>query len=327
MPKGVDSVLQMKAQTGRGVPATLAPTDYAIPFLSESLQARPTIYQSEALRAQAVRDRRLARLGTLDVGGSLEIEATNRGLDLILPFIFADMTVDPALVGPNFRKTYRPTIVETPYVTVGVSDGQTTRQFTDCKVGSFALNGSINQLARFSLEVAGIEAGVSGVPLAGTIPAVEYGLYFEHAIVRLGRAGMTLEEIPVSTFDVTFNRQLNTNRYRMGSRFRRDVNGQRFEVTGSFSTDANPLTDRQALYNAVLNAEWMELEIAFTDPTNSVTVGAGSVPSSFIVDIPYALLEWPGHNISGPDYIEGSVSFSAFAEGADLPRIIHTYRL
>lgn len=329
MPKGVDAVLQMKAQAGKGSPATLGPTDYAIPFVSESLQARPTIYQSEALRAQAVRDRRLARLGTLDVGGSVEIEATNKGLDLILPLVFADVTTDAGYTAPNYKKTYKPSLIETPYVTVGVSDGQTTRLFTDCKVGSFSLSGSINQLARFSLEIAGIQAEANGTPLAGNIPALEYGLYFEHAVVRLGKAGQTLEEIPVTSFNIGFNRQLNTNRYRMGSRFRRDINGQRFDITGSFTTEANPLTDKQALYNAVLNADWMALDITFTDPTNQVTVGAGPAtePSKFIVSIPYALLEWPGHNISGPDYIEGGVNFTAFAEGATAPSIVHVYKL
>ena len=327
MPKGVDAVLQMKQQTGKGVAATFSAADYAIPFVSESLQARPTVYQSEALRAQAVRDRRLARLGTLDVGGSVEIEATNKGLDLILPLVFADVTSDPAYTAPNYKKTYKPTLIEPPYVTVGISDGETTRLFTDCKVGSFSLSGSINQLARFSLEIAGIQASVNGTPLAGSIPTVEYGLYFEHAKVKLGKAGQTLEEIPVSTFNIGFNRNLNTNRYQMGSRFRRDINGQRFDITGSFSTDANPLTDKQALYKAVLDAEWMELEVSFTDPTNQVTGGTGSEPSSFTIKVPYALLEWPGHNISGPDYIEGSVNFTAFAEGATAPSIIHVYKL
>ncbi|WP_164703595.1 hypothetical protein, partial [Escherichia coli] len=82
----------LKQQTAQGTPATLSASDYALPIRSESLQARPTIYGSEALRKQAMRDRKLARLGTLDVSGSLEVEATNHGLHIILPLVFGQVS-------------------------------------------------------------------------------------------------------------------------------------------------------------------------------------------------------------------------------------------
>ena len=65
-------------------------SEIALPLLSESMQAKPTIYSSEALRNRPMRSRKLARLGTLDVSGGIELEATNHMLHQVLPLVFAD---------------------------------------------------------------------------------------------------------------------------------------------------------------------------------------------------------------------------------------------
>jgi len=324
MPKGVDSVLVVKTQTGKGTPATFAGTDYPIPFLSENMQARPTIYQSEALRARPVRDRRLARLGTMDVSGSIELEPTNQGLHELLPMFFPDVSAN-ANIAPDYDYTYTPGLTETDYLTVGVSDGEVTRVFTDCRMGSMSISANINQLARMSIDVTGIDASTNTTPLGSTLPTLEYGLYFEQADVVIGASGGATESIPVQSFNMNFNKNLDGNRYQLGSRYRRDVPSNRWDITGSVTVDANPLTDKEALYSAVLNAEWMQFVMTFTDPTNQLSDNTTS--STFTISVPYALLEWPQHNVSGPDYIQGGVNFTAFAEDAVMPTLQHVYQL
>ncbi|AYJ74765.1 major capsid protein [Thermus phage phiFa] len=340
MARGIDSIVVLKRQTAQGTPATLSTSDYALPIRSESLQARPTVYGSEALRKQALRDRKLARLGTLDVGGSLEVEATNHGLDIILPLVFGQVTTldqvgaDTGVTwsGTNYGKKYQLSTADLPYATVAVYDGEVRRLFTDMKVSRLGLRAEINQLAMLTLDLVGIQASVDGTPVTATVPSTEYGLYFEHADVLIGDAGGNLTSIPVRSFSLDINTNPNTDRYRLGSRFRRAVPTGRFDITGSIEVDANSFPgDPQKFYTAVLNGQFLQLRLVFSDPTNQVTYTAGGTPkttdSQFIVDIPFALIEWPNHNINGPDIITGAVNFTAYADGDTAVSVTHIYKL
>ena len=340
MARGIDSVVVLKPQTAQGTPATLSASDYALPIRSESLQARPTIYGSEALRKQAMRDRKLARLGTLDVGGSLEVEATNHGLHIILPLVFGQVSnvttvgSDTGVTwsGNNYGKLYQLSTADLPYATVAVYDGEVRRLFTDMKVSRLSLRADINQLALLSLDLVGIQASVDGTAVVATVPATEYGLYFEHADVLIGDAGGKLTSVPVRSFSLDINTNPNTDRYRLGSRFRRAVPTGRFDITGSIDLDANSFPGNpQKFYNAVLNGQFLQLRLVFSDPTNTVSYTAGSATkttnSQFIVDIPFALIEWPNHNINGPDIITGTVNFTAYADGNTAVSVTHIYKL
>lgn len=340
MARGIDSIAVLKQQTAQGTPATLSASDYALPIRSESLQARPTIYGSEALRKQAMRDRKLARLGTLDVGGSLEVEATNHGLNLILPLVFGQVSTlsqvdsDTGVTwsGTNYGMKYQLSTADLPYATVAVYDGEVRRLFTDMKVSSLGLRAEINQLAMLTLDLVGIQASVDGTPVTATVPATEYGLYFEHADVLIGDAGGSLTSIPVRSFSLDINTNPNTDRYRLGSRFRRAVPTGRFDITGNIEVDANSFPgDPQKFYTAVLNGQFLQLRLVFSDPTNQVTYTAGGTTkttnSKFIVDIPFALIEWPNHNINGPDILSGTVNFTAYADGDTAVSVTHIYKL
>lgn len=340
MARGIDSIVVLKQQTAQGTPATLSASDYALPIRSEGLQARPTIYGSEALRKQAMRDRKLARLGTLDVGGNLEIEATNHGLHIILPLVFGQVSnvtqvgTDTGVTwsGTNYGRRYQLSTADLPYATVAVYDGEVRRLFTDMKVSRLSLRADINQLALLTLDLVGIQASVDGTPVTATVPASEYGLYFEHADVLIGDAGGSLTSIPVRSFSLDINTNPNTDRYRLGSRLRRAVPTGRFDITGSIDLDANSFPgDPQKFYTAVLNGQFLQLRLVFSDPTNAVTYTAGSntktTNSQFIVDIPFALIEWPNHNINGPDILSGTVNFTAYADGNTAVSVTHIYKL
>ncbi len=340
MARGIDSIVVLKQQTAQGTPATLSASDYALPIRSESLQAKPTIYGSEALRKQAMRDRKLVRLGTLDVSGGLEVEATNHGLHIILPLVFGQVSnvtqvgSDTGVTwsGTNYGKRYQLSTADLPYATVAVYDGEVRRLFTDMKVSRLSLRADINQLALLTLDLVGIQASVDGTPVVATVPATEYGLYFEHADVLIGDAGGTLTSVPVRSFSLDINTNPNTDRYRLGSRFRRAVPTGRFDITGSVDLDANSFPgDPQKFYNAVLNGQFLQLRLVFSDPTNTVSYTAGSTTkttnSQFIVDIPFALIEWPNHNINGPDIITGAINFTAYADGNTAVSVTHIYKL
>jgi hypothetical protein len=311
-----------------------------MPLRSESLRAAPTIYQSEALRRQAMRDRKLARLGTLDVSGGLEIEATNHALDILLPLAFPK--VDPitalgshtgvSFTAPEHGKVYSLDTSDLPYASVAVYDGEVRKLYTDMKVSGWRIRADINQLGQFGVDFMGINASVDGTPVTASVPSTEYGLYFEQAKVEVGDAGGTITEIPVRSFEISGNTNANGDRYRLGSRFRRTVPTGRFEVTGSITVDANSFPgDPEKFYDAVLNGQFLQMVFTFADPSNVVnythSAGSATTPSLFVVKVPFALIEWPEHNISGPDFIEGGVRFTAFADGADGVTIEHVYKL
>ena len=71
--------------------------------------------------------------------------------------------------------------------------------------------------------------------------------------------------------------------------------------------------------------------MTFNSTTNIVSYTAGgatkTTDSQFIVDIPFALIEWPNHNISGPDIITGAVNFTAYADGNTAVSVTHIYKL
>ena len=332
MARGTEASLLVKAQASRGEDLTFDGSEIALPLLSESMQAKPTIYSSEALRNRPMRSRKLARLGTLDVSGGLELEATNHMLHQMLPLVFADAQDAAGWAGAadTYSRIYKPsTVDEQDYFTMSVSDGDIQKVYRDCRVNSMSVQANINQLARISLDTPGIRADVNGTPVNGAFPANEYGLYFEQAKVEFGNAEGVLAEIDAQTFSAQFSRNLNTGRYRLGNRFKRNLPGGLFDVTGSITVDANPLADKTALYNNVLQAQWMAIRLSFIDPSNQVdSDGAGlMVDSRFEISLPYVLIEWPQHNISGPDFLEGPVNFTAFGDEGALPQVSHTYSL
>ena len=328
MARGTDAVAVIAPQSsGLGQDVTVPAQAKALPLLSESMSATPTIYGSQALRKRAMRTRNLARLGTLDVGGTLEIEGTNQSLHELLPLVFPvkEDSSDPDFDGSTkLSRTYKAsTADEQDYFTVFLHDGDVRRIFRDCRVNSMTLQADINQLGRFSFDISGVRAEADTTSLTATIPSVEYGLYFEQAKVELGDSGGTLAEVPAQSFTLTVNRNLDTGRYRLGSRFKRNLPGGLFEVTGSVTLDANPLQQKDKLYKAVLNAEWMALKFSFVDPTNKV----GGQDSKLVIDLPYVLVEWPQHNITGPEAIQGAVNFTAYDDETLSPTFLHQYKL
>lgn len=328
MARGTDAVAAVKKQSGLGQSVSLTGTEFSLPLVSESMQATPTVYGSQALRKRALQHRNLARLGTLDVSGGIELEATNQMLHDLLPLIFPNVEDDPDTVTfdgvDTFSRTYTVgTDDELDYFTLFIWDGDVRKIYKDCRINSATIQADINQLARFSLDIAGVDVAVDTTPITSNVPPLEYGLYFEQAIVKLGAAGSVLAEVPAQSFSMTVNRNLDTNRFRLGSRYRRNLPGGMFDLTGSVTLDANPLTDKTALYKSVLNSEWMALELSFVDPTNEV----GGQPSKFTISLPYVLIEWPQHNITGPEFIQGAINFTAYDDDSSAPTILHQYAL
>ena len=350
MARGVNSVVRIKAQPAINTAAAFSATDKAeiIPFTSESFKASVTQVASQALRRIGERQKKLTRMGTLDVGGSVTVEPTNNALSNLLPLIFpADGIADVgSLTAPNYGKSYRVTSSDAPYATVVVDDGEVVRAYANMKVGSFSIQSSVNQLATMNLDfvgthfqtnptaavtawTSGITGNVPQVGLAYAAPAAEYGLYFDQAKLEIGTAIGTVIEIPVTDFSLNVNLNAISDRFRLGSRFRRDVPTGIADVTGSFTMDANfnpngaGITTKDWAYQAIQNSTYLALKFSFTDPTNLVD----DQPSGLVINLPYIYIDTPDWNVSNDGIVAGAINFTSYADGATGLSIEHKYKL
>lgn len=363
MARGVNSVVRIKAQSALNTAAAFSAADKieVTPFTSESFKASVTQVASQALRRVGERQKKLTRMGTLDVGGSITVEPTNNALANLLPILFPadgvnNIDVDNATAGvqaaaaPNYAKVYTVTSTERPYATVVVDDGDIVRAYANMRASSFSINASVNQLATLNIDfigtnfqtnaggsaaawTGGITGNVPQVGLAYASPAVEYGLYFDQAKLEVGTAIGTVIEIPVTDFSLSVNTNASGDRYRLGSRFRRDVPTGVADVTGSFTMDANynpngaGLTTKDWAYQALQNSTYIALKVSFTDPTNTVTLGGSTVGSSFVINLPFIYIDTPDWNVSDDGIISGGVNFTSYADGATGLSIEHRYKL
>lgn len=353
MARGVNSIVRIKAQAAQNTAAAFTATDKLeiIPFTTESFKASVTQVASQALRRIGERQKKLTRMGTLDVGGSVTVEPTNNALANLLPLIFpADgITNIGTPAAPNYAKTYRVTSSDRPYATVVVDDGDVVRAYANMKVSTMSIQASVNQLATMNIDFVGTNFqtnagatqtawanGISGnipqVGLAYASPAVEYGLYFDQAKLEIGTAIGTVIEIPVTDFSLNVNLNAVSDRFRLGSRFRRDVPTGVADVTGSFTMDANynpngaGITTKDWAYQALQNSTYLALKLSFIDPTNTVDIG-GATASSLVINLPYIYIDAPDWNVTNDGIVAGSIGFTSFADGATGLSIDHKYKL
>ena len=267
MARGIDSTLLIKKQGAVNVvPAfgnTAADAATVIPFTSESLRAQVTQVASQMLRRSAQRQRKNTKMGTIDVSGSVSLEITNNALHNLLPLLFTSVTnntapvVDAGTKPTIYDRKYTITSAPKQYAAIMVDDGEVVRGFANMVNTQFSISSSVNQLGQMTTDWMGTHFAIGSAGQAFTngvtgnlvipgrtyaLPTTEYGLFFDTARVEVGTTvnGVTTTyEIPVSDFNLSVNFNANGDRYRLGSRFRRDIPTGVADVTGSFTMDAN----------------------------------------------------------------------------------------
>jgi hypothetical protein len=356
MARGINSTLLIKKQPEVNVVpsfgTTAADAANLMPFTDESLRAQVNQVQSQALRRNAMRQRKLSTPGTIGVDGDFNIEATNAALHTLFPLLFNSVVnttapvVDAGAAPTVYTREYRLTTANRSLASIMVDDGEVARGFANMVNTQFSLASSVDQLVKIGTTWSGThfkpstsgEAfgnGITGnVVVPGqsyTVPTVEYGLYFDQAKLEIGSAIGTVYEVEVSDFNLSVNLNADTNRNRLGSRYRRDIPTGIADVTGSFTMDANSipvgatggLSTRDWAYKAVMDSTYLALKFSFTDPINL----AGGQPSTLAIELPYILIDMPAWNVSGPDIVGGAINFTGFADGDNGLVVKHKYAL
>lgn len=359
MARGINSTLLIKKQTALNIVPTIgavaADSANVMPFTDESLKAQVNQVQSQMLRRNAMRQRKLTSVGTIGVDGDVNLEVTNNALHTLLPILFTKKVettapvVDAATAPTQYDRQYTLTTADRALAAIMVDDGEVVNGYANMVNTQFSLSSAVDQLVKLGTTWSGTHFaagngtafgnGVTGtlVPAGRTyvLPAVEYGLYFDQAKIEIGTTAangtMTVFEIPVTDFNLSVNLNADTNRNRLGSRYRRDIPTGIADVTGSFTMDANVvptgatgiLAPKEWAYNAVMNSTYLALKVSFIDPNNKV----GTADSKFEVILPYILIDVPAWNVSGPDIVQGSINFTGFADGDSGLVVNHKYSL
>lgn len=316
MPQGNQAALQILPQVDKNTPNTDFVTATLMNFLSESLKGDVTKYGSQALARRSQRNKNLVRAGTVNVNGTVDFEATNHTLHTLLPLAFKRTAAAP--VNGTHDAIYTPYVGDATYATIRVNDSEVSRIYESMVLSQLDFSAEVDQLVRLNTTWEGVKLRVQADSAAGGVnPTNEYGLYFEQGEVLFGDEQLT-NAVPVFTrsFNLSINRNAKTDRFGLGSQFKRDVPVSTYDITGSINIDANSLTpdtDKAALFKAAMETKMLSLRLTFVDPGNPVE---GGKPSKFVLTVPFALIDWPDHNITSEDFLEGTVNFTSYADPA-----------
>jgi hypothetical protein len=333
--RGVDTFLAVKAQADLFTPvaaSTLALGDF-LAFNNESMSGRQQIYSSPAIRQRAMRAIAYSASGTIASEGSIEFTASNFVMNKLLDLIFHSGTgTADNVTGDGRVYTLTDGGVLTPFTTFVGFDGPEgiyTRRFTGAKVNRATLSARVDSMLTVALDIAAINKEIlTGAPASP--PAVlypdgedEYAYLFSDASVHLKAGDMTdFGEVPVESFDLTINHNLATDRYRLGSLYRRSLQESVTDVEGTFTLDAAA----QALTGQKLNTAgggtndpaffekiarqglYASLKFTVSDATRLV----GSTPSGITIELPFVRLEEPDFNVRDGGIITGSARFIGY---------------
>lgn len=336
--RGVDSFLALKEQADLKTPAALASLaagDF-LAFNSEGLSGRQQVVQSRAIRRMPMRQIAYTASGTVEAGGSVEFTASNYVLKKLLPLIFHQKTgQEDAAGGAGAQFTLVNGGVLTPFTAfVGFDgpEGKYVRRFYGAKVNQATFSARVNDLLNLNLDVLAIakdilapgDAGWTNVTPVYPGGDEEYAYVFHQARVLIKAGNMAdLAELPVESFDVTINHNIDANRYRLGSLYRRSLDEGVTEVTGTFTLDAaaksisGPVLnlaggdahDPAFLERVALEGRYASLRLEFIDPTKEVEPGK---PSFLRIDLPFVRLEEPDFQVRDAATITGSARFTAY---------------
>ena len=253
-------------QLGIGVEATygtgVAPSIF-LPIVSEALTNKISPAESKAIIAgRMVLDSSQWAPGNKKVGGSVGLELTSSGLELVLEHMFG--TVVKTGTGSAVTRTFTPGFLAGKSLSVQVGrpaiDGTINNfTYTGSKVDSWALAGKSGEVVTLGLTLVCMDELVAGVgtapPALGTpVYGTPMPIHFVNA--SIGVAGAT---VAVSEWTLSGNNSLNDGRYvtsqtTIREPLQKDLRAYTGELTAEFES--------MVQYDHYLNADEVALTIS-----------------------------------------------------------------
>jgi hypothetical protein len=326
--RGIDVSLAIKNQTNLFTYRELADltTGDFLAFNSETLSGRQQVIDNPAIRRLPMRSRAYSAMGTMDASGGIEFTASNFVLAKVLPLIFHSVTgTANSAAGAEYTLTAGGVLAPfTTFIGFDGPEGAYTRRFGGCKVNTASFSARVNDMLRVNLNVAAINKDLLATAPTADYPdtELEYAFVYDQASVLLKSGDMAaLVELPVESFDVTVNHNLNTGAYRLGSPYRRSLEESQTEVEGTFTLDASTkgigganlalsgANHDPAFFEKIAReARYAALSFRVIDPTRLVS----GQPCTLDISLPHVRLEEPDFNVRDTGLITGTARFMAY---------------
>lgn len=235
---------------------------------SESMQLEDMRIESESLYRRGIINTRVTQ-GGATVNGDVEFEAGFGGWLKLAKHAFGRVdTSTPDVTSNPTVKRHKFTVQDTlpPGLTMElfrdttdmVTEPNVAHIYTGCKISSINFDCSVDEILKVGISMLGRYEQRA----AKTNPnfSTERLAVYHQGILQWGN-----DELPVETFNVSLNNNLEY-RPRLGSRFTREpLPSAKIEVTGSFTTEF----ESEAQYDDFRNATERALVITFTGSTIS----------------------------------------------------------
>lgn len=255
---GLDSRIAFGEEATFGTRVT---PDRSFEFLNESIAADYQRIQSEALRSSQFNPRWAE--GSIAVDGDVAFELANQGFGVLLKHAFGNVSTEEVIVGEVWKHTFTPADRATM---AGLSlTGQVVRggdsgvpfDYLGLKIAQLQLSCDVDQIAQLQVTFAGREEKIDANPAHDlAIPDGLVLMTFVH-----GSLSVAGSEVAVNSASATLENSLNTDRRRLGSRLRRNMQQNGFRsFTGTFNAD---FQSDAALYNRYVSGEESQLQLLF----------------------------------------------------------------
>lgn len=319
----IESQLGTKDETTYGTAVTV---DRFVPFMSENIQPETFRTRTPALRANKRTHRTDEYVpGILGYAGSIEIPVQSKGFGLWLKRALGAVsttgptggayahvgTIDPDECPQSFTMQ-----VNRPFAPCASSDQAFT--WEGCQINSWELACSVDDILKFTAEIVA-EDGTTGTALASAS--------YPTSVEPLSWAGasVTIEgtSVPVSSFTLSCNNQLKTDRHHLRANTRRSKAPRDDfpEITVSFDADFENLTQYNRFVAETAASSRATVVFTCNAPTAITT---GTFPSVVItleeVDITNAAV-----NVGGTEMLTQSIEGMVLDDGSNEPiRVSYT---
>ena len=252
--------------------------------------------------------------GTKPVDGDIETEWFYQGAELLLKTFFGDVVTTVA-GGETivFDHLFTPVKV-LPSLTLEIFRDQKSFLYPGSKIGQLGYNLVVNQVQRFVYSVMAQDESQLGSPSSPVFPT-ELLPVFHQAKVEIDSA-----EHPAVDFNFTANNSLAGERFKLGSRLRKEpVRNDIMNVTGAFTDEFVDLVQ----YDKFIAGTPFNLKLTVTD---TIMIGVAAF-NTVIIEFPRAVFTGETPGVTGPGIIPQNFPFEAFAsEDLTVPMLKVTLR-
>lgn len=303
VPGGLSAQLGVGEEVTYGTPVTV--TKFT-EFLSEELVAEQENINSEGLRpGKLTQTSNRWTPGKISCGGSVELEVASNGHGVFFKHMLGAAAVEEVEEDEVYLHTFTPGALP-PGLTVQVgrtANTGTTHAFTytGCRVGSWELSASVDDLLNLSMDVLGREE-LTNVALATAVYPEGGGTF------NFTKGSLTIDGIAAEVKELTVSGEnsLDDERYFLGSRYRAQAleNGLR-EYTGELSSEFKDL----ATYTKFKDGVEAALVVRFEGP-----VIVPGFPSYLEIEM-NVRYDGTTPSVSGPELIQQNIPFTCIDDG------------